>query len=281
MSATNQTTHYELPSFLGSDKPAWLVDWNGAMATIDAAIYEAKTVADGAAAAATTNASNISTLQTTVSGIASDLGTVSTSLTSLQGTVNTITSLIGNGEPTTTDKTIIGAINEINAYTAADIGYDNTISGLTASNVKAAIDEVTALIGDGYEFIGEVRHRSQHITNNTEWTSANINLDGADVVDSLADNELLLTIGMIRGSGEFSAGIRKIITSNSDNTGLRNFYTLNVFASTAMAVNVFTPAPLIMYYRFAADGITITDQSSDDTTTTFDYLFLKFKKETP
>lgn len=35
MSATNKTPNMELPEFLPNDKPAWLVDWNGAMSTID------------------------------------------------------------------------------------------------------------------------------------------------------------------------------------------------------------------------------------------------------
>lgn len=117
MSSTNKTTYYELSQFLGSDKPAWLVDYNGDMSKIDAGIKEAKDAADAAQSTANTadskadtNATAISTLDgqiNGVSGIASDLS-------ALQGSVNTINSLIGNGEPTTTDKTLIGAINELN-----------------------------------------------------------------------------------------------------------------------------------------------------------------------
>lgn len=150
MSATNSTTHYNLPVFLGTDKPAWLVDWNGAMSSIDSAIYEAKQTADSASTAAAAVASDLSTLSTTVTGLGTDITTISGSLTTLIGTVNTITSLIGNGEPTTTDKTIIGAINEINAkipepggaVAADDVTYDNTDSGMTATNVQDAIDEL-------------------------------------------------------------------------------------------------------------------------------------------
>lgn len=39
MSATNTTTHYNLPIFIETDKPAWLVDFNGAMNAIDNALY--------------------------------------------------------------------------------------------------------------------------------------------------------------------------------------------------------------------------------------------------
>ena len=157
MSATNSTTYYEFPVFVGSDKPAWLVDWNGAMNAIDSAIHEAKAEADA-------NATNISSLQSDVTSLAgsvssqgSSITSLTQSLTSLQGTVNTITSLIGNGEPTTQDKTIIGAINELKAdidaldpsgqgVQAENVSYDNTDSGLTATNVQDAIDEVNAKI---------------------------------------------------------------------------------------------------------------------------------------
>ena len=115
MSATNTTTHYQFPSFIGTDKPSWLVDWNGAMAAIDAAIYQAQTDATAAMTKATTNEGNITSLSGTVTELSTSLSTVSGSLTTLIGTVNTITSLIGNGEPTTTDKTLIGAINELNS----------------------------------------------------------------------------------------------------------------------------------------------------------------------
>lgn len=155
MSATNATTYYEFPIFVGSDKPAWLVDWNGAMTALDSAIHEAKAEADA-------NATNIATLQssvTSLSGSVESQGTSITSLTqsltSLQGTVNTITSLIGNGLPTTDDKTIIGAINELKAdidaldpsgqgVQAENVSYDNTDSGLTADDVQSAIDELKA-----------------------------------------------------------------------------------------------------------------------------------------
>ena len=35
MGSTNKTSNYELSQFLGSDKPAWLLDYNGDMLKID------------------------------------------------------------------------------------------------------------------------------------------------------------------------------------------------------------------------------------------------------
>ena len=48
MSATNATTNYNFPLFIGTDKPAWLVDWNSAMSAIDAAIKGVDTDVQGA-----------------------------------------------------------------------------------------------------------------------------------------------------------------------------------------------------------------------------------------
>ena len=155
MSATNATTNYSLPLFIGTDKPAWLVDFNGAMSAIDA---QMKVNATDILA----NATSISGLSTTVSAhttsistMSGQISTLSTGLNTAQGNINTINSLIGNGEPTTTDKTLIGAINEIygmitgggsTEIQAANVSYDNTTSGLTATSVQDAIDEVYAAI---------------------------------------------------------------------------------------------------------------------------------------
>lgn len=43
MSATQTTTNYQLPIFVGSDIPSWLTDFNGAMNKIDEAIKGAST----------------------------------------------------------------------------------------------------------------------------------------------------------------------------------------------------------------------------------------------
>lgn len=40
MSATNKTANYQLPIYIGSDRPSYLIDFNSAMYKIDAAIYE-------------------------------------------------------------------------------------------------------------------------------------------------------------------------------------------------------------------------------------------------
>lgn len=68
MSSTNKTTNYNLSQFLGSDKPAWLADYNQDMSKIDTqmkANADAATGADGKADANTTNIGDLTYLSTT------------------------------------------------------------------------------------------------------------------------------------------------------------------------------------------------------------------------
>ena len=157
MSATNATPTISLPLFIGTDKPAWLVDFNGAMNTIDSAIAALQTAEGGTATALASLSQSVQALGSTVDQHTTAIGTLANNVSGNTGSINTINSLIGNGEPTTTDKTIIGAINEIYddihgsgpspiEVTASDVEYDNTASSLTATDVQAAIDEVYAAI---------------------------------------------------------------------------------------------------------------------------------------
>lgn len=62
MSSTNKTTNYELSQFIGSDKPAWLQDYNADMSKIDTGIHNAATTATGADGKADANTTAIGSL---------------------------------------------------------------------------------------------------------------------------------------------------------------------------------------------------------------------------
>lgn len=144
MSATNQTAVYGLPIFLGTDVPSWLTDWNGAMGDIDTAIAAAKAAADAAASTAGTAATDIVTINGQITTLQNTVGTHTSQIGTISGNINTINSLIGNGTPTTTDQTIIGAINEINARVSANV-FD-TVVDLTQYDASTPYEAPT----DGY-----------------------------------------------------------------------------------------------------------------------------------
>lgn len=115
MGSTNKTTYYELSQFIGTDKPAWLQDYNGDMLKIDTGINAAKYAADNAQNSANNAQTDATDALTGVSNLNSDVSALETDMGTVQGAINTINSLIGNGTPTTQDQTIIGAINELDS----------------------------------------------------------------------------------------------------------------------------------------------------------------------
>lgn len=173
MSATNSTPNYNLPVFLATDKPAWLTDWNGAMNAIDTAIHSAQASADAAQTSAGTAIADIATINASLNTITGNITSLTTAVNGNTGSINTINSLIGNGQPTTEDKTLIGAINEIYAMIgggteilAENVSYDNTLSGLSAVNVQSAIDELA--VGGGVSDMNVSAYNGNlTITNNT------------------------------------------------------------------------------------------------------------------
>lgn len=83
MAHTNQTPNYGLSEFVGSDKPAWLVDYNGDMEKIDLGMKAAKDVADAAKTEADQGAIDIAAVTITAnsadakaSGAISDISDV-------------------------------------------------------------------------------------------------------------------------------------------------------------------------------------------------------------
>lgn len=71
MAHTNQTPNYALSQFLGTDKPAWLVDYNGDMEKVDLGLKAAQDVADAAKAEADQGALDIDAVTVTANAAAS------------------------------------------------------------------------------------------------------------------------------------------------------------------------------------------------------------------
>lgn len=93
MSSTNKTTNYNLSQFLGSDKPAWLADYNQDMSKIDTqmkANADSATGADGKADANTTKIGDLTYLSTTAkNNLVAAINEVDSNADTAQGTANT------------------------------------------------------------------------------------------------------------------------------------------------------------------------------------------------
>lgn len=76
MSATNRTTYYDLPIFIGTDVPSWLGDWNNAMDAIDTAIQEVDSKAQSAQTTASSTESGLAATNENVTAQAAELETI-------------------------------------------------------------------------------------------------------------------------------------------------------------------------------------------------------------
>lgn len=139
MSSTNQTPNLDLSQFIAPDKPAWLVDYNRDMSKIDTGYGTVKAQADATDTAVTGVSNRVGVVETTLTDtINPAISALQTDDTAHGNAINTIQSLIGNGTPTTTDQTIIGAINEINGRRATL--YSHTFaSGTSYATMYATI----------------------------------------------------------------------------------------------------------------------------------------------
>lgn len=127
MASTNQTTNYHLSQFVGSDKPAWLGDYNQDMSKIDTAI---KGVSD----TATTTATTVETHETEIDSLTSTVSTLDT-------TVNTLSSDVSDLKTdNTSNKSRLDALetdNTTNKSDIADLKSDNTTNKADISTLKS------------------------------------------------------------------------------------------------------------------------------------------------
>ena len=152
MGHTNSTANLSLPQFIGTDKPTWLGDVNGAMSAIDAyagtndaavSAVDAKAdgaVSDAAGAVATATAANntagaASTTATNAYNIANNALTVANNADGHTNQLETKVGLLADLH--TTDKTsIVNAINEtfdaIPSGSAVEVQSDTLTAGSTS-----------------------------------------------------------------------------------------------------------------------------------------------------
>lgn len=173
MSATNHTTTIGLSQYISTDKPTYLTDYNGDMLAIDNAfasdrdgISTAQNKANTADGKADANKTSIDTLNAQINGDPSatpPTSGIAGKVTSLENSVNNLSSLMGNGHPTTSDQTVIGAINGIEGSLAP------REDGTELANDYA--------VGEQFARGGSVYTALAPLTAGTEFASLTLNTD--------------------------------------------------------------------------------------------------------
>lgn len=140
MSHTNSTPNYNLPQFIGADKPSWLNDVNGALTAIDTqmkANADSATTADTKATTANTSIGSLTNLATTAkTDIVSAVNEVNSKAGVAQETANSATSTatIAN----TNANKALNDINLFNLNSFTDLTVSTTNGSVNTANVKVA-----------------------------------------------------------------------------------------------------------------------------------------------
>lgn len=153
MASTNKTPHYDLPQFIGTDKPSWLGDVNGAMLAIDTALYSVKTdsqdaatsaisaqaAAQSAASSAEQAATGVTELTTEVAKLKTDLSATETQVTTSANAITQLQSQVAVIEPTITQL----QTDVQQAQTTA------SAASVAASNAQNGVSKLTYKDGQG------------------------------------------------------------------------------------------------------------------------------------
>ena len=124
MGHTNSTANLALPQFIGTDKPTWLGDVNGAFSAIDAYVGTNDAAVAAAASDASSAISQASAAVNTANTANTTAGNANTAANNAIGVANTANAIAGTvdskvgllADLNTTDRTsIVNAINEVNA----------------------------------------------------------------------------------------------------------------------------------------------------------------------
>lgn len=170
MSSTNKTTNYDLSQFIGTDKPAWLTDYNADMSKIDAGVATAQSTATGADGKATANASAIGNLSSLTTTAKTNLVAAANEINTTAGTaLNTATGAAGNASQALTTAQ---ALADYFTLTATPIGSSSVVaqSGTVSDPYVTLALNSTKSAGKLYGQIG-------HTTSASGGQSITLNID--------------------------------------------------------------------------------------------------------
>ena len=214
---TNQTANYDLPQFVGTDKPTWLGDFNQAMSDIDAGMHKnasdiANMESDVASAtqAASQASQNVTALTTTVNSLSSTVTSVQTTANNASQTassaLNTANTANGKADSNATNITSLqNAVREFNLDTFTTIAKsDTTATGVNSDytvNLTLATNSHDKTVFKLYgQVIGKLTTYNQvgYISFNTALRpESDITINGAGIYVLEAPN---LSIAAIRGA---------------------------------------------------------------------------------
>lgn len=159
--STNKTTNYELPQFVGTDKPTWLGDFNSAMLAIDTGMATNAGDIDDLE-------SDVATASSTASQASSDVATLTSTVNTLSGNVSTVTTTANNASSTAT--------SALNTANTANGKADTNASAISDLNTAVTALQ-TAVGGLGGTVLWENQSPTSDFAGNTSVTLSSSDYD--------------------------------------------------------------------------------------------------------
>lgn len=188
MSSTNKTTNYELSQFIGTDKPAWLSDYNSDMGKIDAGLDTAQDTATAADGKADANATAIGTLANLTTDAKSSLVAAINEVDTHADTAQTSADNVGTLANSNATK-IQGIENYFNFTQFGNSTSTATGASIIASEVKYATN-ANGTLGKLYGrlVIETTASNPSIVLTSGLHPDTNINIDGVCMVFNVTDN---------------------------------------------------------------------------------------------
>lgn len=245
MSHTNQTANYHLPQFIGTDKPAWLVDFNQAMSDIDTQMKANETASGTAEADAQSALSGVTALNSQVGGIQTSVTALETQAPLDEAQIETNRQNIATNAQNIVDldnrmgHTSISGIGDGSATGAIKAVDDKVgdLADLDTTDKSSIVDAINEVVAGGAGVQPTVRYYNNYIQytddNGVTWYNAlrvghsltpidTSNMSASDILQTSGDTAVITKAA----NGAFH------IQANAGHTGVENpqvFETVNSF----------------------------------------------------
>ena len=196
MAHTNATPNYSLPQFVGTDKPAWLTDFNGAMSAIDTAVKANEVSAATATASSAQNATAISAQATAISTLQTKVGALETAEPINEAQIATNTQNIA-----TNAQNIVQIDNTLGHTSIAGIGDGKVTGAIADVNTRlSAIETPTgvSVTADGVKTYTQILNELCALIDSTK-----LNKNSALIDDDTGNVQARF---MFKSSGEYTFG---------------------------------------------------------------------------
>lgn len=180
MSHTNTTANYNLPQFVGTDKPSWLTDVNGAMSSIDT---QMKANAD----ANTTTAGDLTTLAGRVTTAEGNIATQGSTLQTVSNVASTASATATNAQTTAND---LARYLTLTTFASSTVSSNN--GNITDNNVMNATN-ADGTVGKVYGrfLVHPTASASTTITISTNFRpSEQITINGVGLIQDTASKDV-------------------------------------------------------------------------------------------